>query len=515
MAKTGANELCDCGSGIKYKRCCRDKDERKSKLYTPTSEQLEGIMRVAREAQLKLEQSKYRAPEYHEFELGGQKFRIVGRGLYPQPHSGQLGDVIVEHFKTQVLGKKWLEEESRKAPDNQHVVTRWLNAWDELRTQGQEAARASETQTYSPITGEAQELLALADDASRLLQMEKKFPKKLRTRLLNRNEFQGARYELAIAATFFRTNFKIEWIDDKTGPVNALGKRCDFNAIHQVTGETVAVEMKSRRRKGRLHEAGEAKDSADLSADVYNLYKEATEQDPGDRPFAIFIDINLPHQPTRAGTEKTWTSEVEEILKRYGAENPDNPAPFSFVFFTNFAWHFQGREIAHTPEHIFSVVPSAKYQISQKTFDAIGWAIRSYGSLPGGYLKTGSIYPLEISDSANEITTDITVMTQSQAQATRGLKRTIGQGYRSSQDDPRIEPQPVEIPVPEGVRIKKTIGVWFEPIENADGLNSFARVDVALRSDEHRLTHFDLLASSRKGIAAETKIRVHIIYESE
>jgi hypothetical protein len=40
-------------------------------------------------------------------------------------------------------------------------------------------------------------------------------------------------------------------------------------------------------------------------------------------------------------------------------------------------------------------------------------------------------------------------------------------------------------------------------------------MDVALRSDEHRLTHFDLLASSRKGVAAETRIRVHVIYESQ
>lgn len=515
MAKTGANELCHCGSRIKYKKCCRDKDERESKLYTPTSEQLEGIMKVALEAQLKLEQSKYRAPEYHEFELGGQKFRIVGRGLYPQPHSGQLGDVIVEHFKTQVLGKKWLEEEGRKSADDKHIVARWLTAWDELRAKGHEAARASETQTYSPITGEAQELLALADDASRLLQTEKNFPKKLRTRLLNRNEFQGARYELAIAATFVRTNFRIEWIDDRTGPVNALGKRYDFNAIHQVTGEAIAVETKSRRRKGRLHEAGAAKDEAELSADVYNLYKEATHQNPGDRPFAIFIDINLPHQPTRSGMDKTWTSEVEDILKRYGAANPDDPAPFSFVFFTNFAWHFRGREVAHAPEHFFSFVPGAAHQISKQTFDAIGWAVNGYGSLPGGYLKSGSIYPLEVPASAHEVTTEITVMTQVQAQSMKGTHRAIGQGYRSSRDAPHAEPQEIKIPVPAGVQIKNILAVWFEPLENAEALNSFERMDVALRSDEHRLTHFDLIASSRKGAASETKIRVHIIYESE
>lgn len=262
-----------------------------------------------------------------------------------------------------------------------------------------------------------------------------------------------------------------------------------------------------------MHEVGEAADPEQLSADVYNLYKEAIEQNPGDRAFAIFIDVNLPHQPTRAGIDKTWTSEVVEIQKEYGAANPGNPAPFSFVFFTNFAWHFRGSETAHTPEHIFSFIPGAQHQISQRTFDAIGWAVSRYGALPSGYLQSGSIYPLELPETASEITTDLTVMTYSQTQATIGEQRTMGQGYQSSMDAPRLEPQPVAIPFPEGLRVKNTIGVWFEPIENADGLNAFERMDVALRSDEHRLTHFDLVASSRKGIAAETKIRVHIIYE--
>lgn len=511
MAKIGANESCPCGSGKKYKRCCRQMESNTH----PSLHEIEGIRELLRKPQQDIEKAKYDAPKYHELELGGQKFRIVGRGIYPQQHSGHLSDIIVEHLKTQILGKKWLDEERQKSPEEQHVVMRWLRAWIDLRTEGHLEAQTSKTQTYSPLSGEAQELLALADDASRVLQLEKRFPKKLRTRLLNRNEFQGARYELAVAATFIRANFKIEWIDDKRGPTNALGKRCDFNAVHQVTGETIAVETKSRRRKGRLHEAGEARDSAELTADVYSLYKEATGQNPGNKAFAIFIDINLPHQPTLSGTDKTWASEIEAILTNYAKSNPTDPAPFSFIFFTNFAWHFQGRQGAHTPEHIFSFVPSAVRQISQKTFDAIGRAVQAYGSLPSGYLKTSTIYRLEIPESCHEVTTDITVMTLAQVQATRGSGRTIGQGYRSSRDAPHMEPQPVEIPLPEGIRIKTIVGIWFEPIENADALNSFERMDVGLRADEHRFTHFDLLASSRRGIAAEMKIRVHIIYGSE
>lgn len=136
MAKTGANEPCTCGSGKKYKKCCRDKGEAASRRLILTPDRSNGIAEFVRKTQLDREKSKYDAPKYHEFELGGQKFRIVGRGVYPQPHSGQLSDIIIEHLKTQVLGQKWLEVEAQKAPEEQHIVIRWLNTWTEMRQGG-------------------------------------------------------------------------------------------------------------------------------------------------------------------------------------------------------------------------------------------------------------------------------------------------------------------------------------------------------------------------------------------
>jgi hypothetical protein len=77
-----------------------------------------------------------------------------------------------------------------------------------------------------------------------------------------------------------------------------------------------------------------------------------------------------------------------------------------------------------------------------------------------------------------------------------------------------LEPQPVEIPVLEGTKVKEVIGVWYEPIENSAGLDGFEHLNVAPRTDEHKSTHFNLLVSSRRGVATETKIRVHVLYES-
>ena len=281
MAKLGANEPCHCSSGEKYKRCCRDRDEGRDRQRIPSPDERASIAQFARKMQEEVEKAKYEAPRYHDFKLGGQRFRAVGRGIYPEQSAGQLSATIIEHFKSQVLGRKWLEEEGIKPADEQHFLMRWLTAWDELYRQTQ-AQDQSAGVSYIPLPGEVQELLAVADDACRILQVQKRFPDKLRRRLLNWREFQGARYEVAVAGIFIRSNFDIEWINDKTGPANKAGKRCEFNAVHRATREVIAVEAKSRRRTGTLHEPGESPDLSGLRADVSDLYRKAVEKKPDD-----------------------------------------------------------------------------------------------------------------------------------------------------------------------------------------------------------------------------------------
>lgn len=68
-------------------------------------------------------------------------------------------------------------------------------------------------------------------------------------------------------------------------------------------------------RKGALHQKGpEFNHRQTIPADVGNLFEKALGQNPGDLPFAIFVDVNLPHQPGRAGLEKTWVKDIQEML---------------------------------------------------------------------------------------------------------------------------------------------------------------------------------------------------------
>jgi hypothetical protein len=74
-------------------------------------------------------------------------------------------------------------------------------------------------------------------------------PDELIDRLRDRDNFQGARYELAIAAIIARLECSITWLDADPGLRTV--KHVEFEATHRPTGQTFAVEAKSRHPSGR------------------------------------------------------------------------------------------------------------------------------------------------------------------------------------------------------------------------------------------------------------------------
>jgi hypothetical protein len=68
-------------------------------------------------------------------------------------------------------------------------------------------------------------------------------------RLRNRDQFQGAAYELRVEATCLRAGFST--IHEKA----STAKRAEFIAVHRKTGQHIAVEAKSRHREGVMGKA--------------------------------------------------------------------------------------------------------------------------------------------------------------------------------------------------------------------------------------------------------------------
>jgi hypothetical protein len=178
----------------------------------------------------------------------------------------------------------------------------------------------------APATGGTTALILLARDLY-YLQLVHRIPAGLVDRLRNHHLFQGARYEAAIAAALLLGGFNIEWISDKTK------SHCEFYAVHKFTHDRIAVEAKSRHRPGVLNAPGEFDPT--LSGDVSRLFKGALDQAPGDAPFAVFVDLNLPHDRDLSSAAQHWGHHAAEIMEEFG-KDPTHPADFAIATFTNF-----------------------------------------------------------------------------------------------------------------------------------------------------------------------------------
>jgi hypothetical protein len=207
-----------------------------------------------------------------------------------------------------------------------------------------------------------------------LLQKINRLPERLIDRLRNYNEFQGARYEVAIAAAFVKCAFEIEWIDNRAGP------HPEFFARNKRSGEEAAVETKSRRRPGALHQAGDLPPEGELRADVDRLYRDALRQDPGNIPFAIFLDVNLPPNTSPDEAAK-WQ---REIVQRW--EN--NAQQVSLLGFTNFGWHHlkdKPNEL-RTPEFLLAIPNQAQRPLrTPETVACLKRILDEYGVAPNEY----------------------------------------------------------------------------------------------------------------------------------
>jgi hypothetical protein len=157
---------------------------------------------------------------------------------------------------------------------------------------------------------------------------------KLVERLKNRAQFQGARYELSVAAAFVRAGFNVT-LEDET---DSETSHCEFSATHKATRGAYSVEAKSRHRDGYLGRAGTPKPVAEINADVYALLQRALRK-RAEHDRVVFIDLNIPPDD-RTLLEADWFKRVAEQMSRLQASQEGKPYPPAFLFFTNHPYHY-------------------------------------------------------------------------------------------------------------------------------------------------------------------------------
>jgi hypothetical protein len=287
-----------------------------------------------------------------------------------RPLTETFHEFLVEVPFKGTLGKAWYKSGKAKHESKQHVLIHWLEALRLQQVQHRPANHQAGQVFGAPASGETIALIALAHDLY-LLQKVNRLPKKLVNRLRNYDEFQGARYEIAIAAAFVRCGFEIEWITD------SAGRHPEFIARNRHTGEEVSVETKSRHRRGVLNQPGTQ--ATQFAADIDQLYTDAVGQNPQDRPFAIFIDVNVP-PVVEQGQLADWQG---EILARWTGDQS-----ISLIGFTNFSWHYQKDEqlLPRAREYFLAAPKDSERPLkTPETIECLQIAFDTYGVCPNEY----------------------------------------------------------------------------------------------------------------------------------
>jgi hypothetical protein len=305
--------------------------------------------------------------------FNGWRYVAIGARMVKLPPTTTFNEFLEMLLISDVLTTEWVTEEVAKPPGQQHPITRWLLELREVRAGPPVAVDGSVAQ-FEP-TGSALALLTLAYDVYSVLHCAL-LPKRIVKRLKHRNEFQGAKYEIAVAGLFVRAGFTIEWIDDR------VRKRPEFIATHKATGEKLVVEAKSRHRPGVLGRAGSREVSA-IKIDLDHLLRAALHKETDGLPYAIYLDANLP--PGAAGTtQPPWIPDVQQMFDERDTP-PASADPFVGVTITNFSWHYAADAPVTGPTESLLVLPmNPQVPLRDgRTMRLIYEAALQYGYVPG------------------------------------------------------------------------------------------------------------------------------------
>ncbi len=202
----------------------------------------------------------------------------------------------------------------------------YVDRVEELERQGKSAEIEGQVGVATAWFRFAYDLFTVRDNA--------KVERHLKKRLLLNSEFQGARYELWIAAICITAGFDLDFEDETD---NSQG-HTEFIATDQYSPAKIVVEAKSRHRRGVQGFAGGADvkpgDKVDIRGIVLDGYKKSSTF-----PLYLFVDVNLP-PVAEIDMWQRWMREIDVTMSDLAAEGYTDPCPANIVFFTNDPSHY-------------------------------------------------------------------------------------------------------------------------------------------------------------------------------
>ena len=334
MAKIGRNQPCDCGSGLKYKKChgklpssppWRDTEhERAFKQAVRTME----ANRIQREKQQGLGKGIISGS------LNDYRIVAVGNKVLFSKNWKTFQDFLRE-FLIDLLGKDWFQIESNKPDAERHPIVRWFH----------QAISNSKHHTkvgnllVGPMTGAQRAFINLAynlyliahhADPKEVDYLTSSFVDRLRSE--RADDFIGKLFETYAAAAFLKAGFQLAYENEKDG----RSSHVEFVAMYPKTGAKFSVEVKARNRSPS--EDGPIDEIKRLR--VGNKLNKALSKS-AEHMRIIMIEVNVPDVITEPAIIEGWPraalDQIRAVEKMSAPDGSDKPS--AYVMVTNHSFH--------------------------------------------------------------------------------------------------------------------------------------------------------------------------------
>jgi len=340
--KIGRNDPCPCGSGLKYKKCHGQPQsaghfrvntvDQKLFVKLPPNIQEQIIEHEMKEKRQKALYGDTRPIISVDFK--GYKFVAVGNQLHYSKEWKTFHDFLFDYIKN-CLGPDWGNSELKKEFCERHPILQWYKSLCDF----QRKHIIEESEIYSAVcTGPVGAYLSLAYDLY-VLRHHSLLQKRLVERLKDKRQFQGARYEIYVTASFIKAGFDIEFDDE----LDKSKSHCEFVAIHKVSDTKYSVEAKSRHRPGLLGQNGPSRNLDDIRLRIGTLLRSALKKEASQTRI-VFIDINMPPEEGGPFDKRCFNSLMDEVKRVEKDKIGNKPAPPAYLFFTNHPYHYVGDE---------------------------------------------------------------------------------------------------------------------------------------------------------------------------
>jgi hypothetical protein len=353
--KTGRNDYCPCGSGLKYKNChlLITNQPLPLNLPMPVLKQLrEGKRAVEAEARIrKKERGEVRPIISCDTRFG--KLVAVGDKIFKTARWADFHGFLLEHA-LHLIDEEWIKSELAKASGTRNTLCKWYGDTFCKIEESRIGEKQKRNLSFMPLLSLAYDLYILRDHF--LLQ------KRILSRLRHHDQFSGARYELFVAVTFIRAGFELTYEDedDRRRP------HVEFQAVHKTSAQRVLVE---------------AKQSVAAKYNYGKLINGATRK-AGSDPLVVFVDFNKSPDLARSYLVQ-GNRKIQQMLSRINT-SPNGHDLYNLLVFTNHPYQF-ATENEPYPERK-SLVLEAKNPLlipkDRKMVTRLTSAVMQYGNIP-------------------------------------------------------------------------------------------------------------------------------------